>query len=130
MHVENGIDMKSAKMIAQKKLINTYEKDNYRISVPDIKTGPQADKYPGYWFVVFGHNWFSPMSSDPFAGTYTQLRETEYLVVIDKKTGAVPFYGQWYPKRENDFNWVFDRAAYRKKNSIALPPGEQSKEIF
>jgi hypothetical protein len=94
--------------------------------MPDIKTGPIADKYPGYWFVVFGHNWFFPMSQNALGLTYTQLRETEYLVVINKKTGEVLFYGQWYPKRENDFDWVFDRRAYKKKDLLALPPGEQS----
>lgn len=130
VHLENGVNAEQAKIIAQKKLINTDEKDSYRISYPDIKTGPLVYKYPGYWFVVFGHNWLEPMSSDPLAGTYTQLRETEYLVVINKKTGQVPFFGEWYPKRENDFDWVFDQHAYNRKDPLILPPGKQSKELF
>ena len=130
VHVQNGVNEQAAKIIAQRKLINTEEKDSYRISYPDIKTGALVHKYPGYWFVVFGHNWLEPMSSSSLAGTYTQLRETEYLVVIDKKTGKIPFFGEWYPKRENDFDWVFDRHAYNRKDHLALPPAEQSKELF
>jgi hypothetical protein len=130
VHTENGVSEQAAKIIAQKQLINTYDKDHYRLTAPDIKTGPLVRKYPGYWFVVFGHNWFSPMSTDSLAGTYRELYKTEYLVVIDKKTGKIPFFGLWYPKRANDFDWVFDRDAYRKKDPLALPPGEQSKELF
>jgi hypothetical protein len=130
VHVEGGVNAEQAKIIAQRKLINTEEKDSYRISYPDIKTGPIVYKYPGYWFVVFGHNWLEPMSSNPLAGTYTELRETEYLVVINKKTGKIPFFGRWYPKRENDFDWVFDQHAYNRKDPLVLPPGRQSKEIF
>jgi len=130
VHLENGVDAQEAKVIAQKKLINTEEKDSYRISFPDIKTGQMVYKYPGYWFVIFGHNWLEPMSSNPLAGTYTELRETEYLVVIDKKTGKIPFFGEWYPKRENDFDWVFDQHAFNRKDPLILSPGKQSKELF
>lgn len=130
VHNEHGVNAEQAKIIAQKKLINTEEKDSYRISFPDIKTGQLAYKYPGYWFVVFGHNWLEPLSTEALAGTYTELRETEYLVVIDKKTGQVPFFGKWYPKRENDFDWVFDRHAYNRKDPLILKPGRQSKELF
>ena len=130
VNLSNGVDSKEAKIMAQKKLINTEEKDTYRISFPDIKTGPLVYKYPDYWFVVFGHNWLEPMSMSPLAGTYTELRETEFLVVINKKTGKIPFFGQWYPKRENDFDWVFAPHAYNKKDPLALPPGKQSKEKY
>jgi hypothetical protein len=125
-----SVNSEQAKIIAQKKLIDTEEKDNYRLSYPDIKSNPQALKYPDYWFVVFGHNWLEPMSQDPMAGTYTELRETQFLVVIDKKTGQTLFFGEWYPKRENDFDWVFDQKAYNRKDPLVLPPYKQSKEMF
>jgi len=121
----NSVNEEQAKVIAQKKLINTEEKDNYRVSFPDIRTGPLANKYPDYWFVVFGHNLLEPMSSNALTATYRELLETEYLVVIYKKTGDIPFFGQWYPKRENDFDWVFDRHAYNRNDPLALPPGKQ-----
>jgi hypothetical protein len=130
VHSENGVNSEQAKIIAQRMLIDTAERDSFRISYPDIKTGQMVSQYPGYWFVVFGHNWLEPMSSSPYAGTYTELKETEYLVVIDKKTGNTPFFGEWYPKRENDFDWVFDQHAYNRKDPLALPPGRQSKELF
>jgi len=126
----SSVDMRQAKIIAQKKLVNTEEKDNYRISIPDIKTGPIADKYPNFWFVVFGHNFLEPMSENALTATYRELLETEYLVVIDKKTGDVPFFGEWFPKRENDFDWVFDRHAYNRNDPLALPPGKQGRELF
>jgi hypothetical protein len=125
-----GVSSEQAKIVAQKKLLNTIDKERYRLSYPDIKTGEVVKKYPDYWFVVFGHNWLEPMSKYPMAWTYKQLRETEFLVVIDKKTGEIPFFGEWYPKRENDFDWVFDRHAYNRKDPLALPPYEQSKDVY
>jgi len=89
-----------------------------------------AYKYPGYWFVVFGHNWLEPLSVNALTDTYRELMATEYLVVINKKTGRMPFYGEWYPKRENDFDWVFDQHAYNRKDPLILPPGKQSKQLF
>ncbi len=130
VHVENGVDAEEAKIMAQRMLIDTEEKDSYRISFPDIKTGQMVYKYPDYWFVVFGHNFFEPMSSNALTDNYTELLETEYLVVINKKTGKMPFFGEWYPKRENDFDWVFDRHAYNRKDPLLLPPGKQGKELF
>ncbi|MBF0570358.1 MAG: hypothetical protein HQL12_00660 [Candidatus Omnitrophica bacterium] len=130
VHLQNGVDVRSAKVIAQKKLINTEEKDSYRISFPDIKTGPLVYKYPDYWFVVFGHNLLEPLSGDALKASYSDLIETEYLVVINKKTGKIPFFGEWYPKRENDFDWVFNPHAYNRKDPLVLPPGKQSKELF
>ena len=130
VHNKAGVNSEQAKIIAQKMLINTEEKEKYRVSYPDIKVGKLADQYPGYWFVVFGHNWLEPMSQSAYALTYRELISTQFLVVINKKTGEVPFFGEWYPKRENDFDWVFDRHAYNRKDPIALPPGEQSKELF
>lgn len=130
VYFENGVNAQQAKIIAQRMLINTEERDSYRISFPDIKTGQMVYKYPDYWFVVFGHNWLEPLSESPLAGTYTELRETEFLVVINKKTGKIPFFGQWYPKRENDFDWVFDPHAYNRKDPLVLPPGKRSIELF
>ena len=126
---QNGVNAEAAKIIAQKKLINTEEKGDYRISYPDIKTGPLANKYPNYWFVVFGHNWFEPMSSNALSGSYTELKEKNFLVVIDKRTGGVIFYGEWFPKRENDFDWVFDRRAYNRNDPLVLPPGKPAREM-
>jgi hypothetical protein len=128
--IENGVNSEQAKILAQRMLIDTEEKDSYRISYPDIKTGPMVYKYPGYWFVVFGHNWLEPMSTSALTGTYRELMATEYLVVINKKTGRMPFFGEWYPKRENDFDWVFDKHAYNRQDPLVLPPGKQSKELF
>ncbi|MDE1921497.1 MAG: hypothetical protein KGI24_08660 [Candidatus Omnitrophica bacterium] len=125
-----AVSAEQAKVIAQRKLIGTGDKDSYRISYPDIKTGPLADKYPDDWFVVFGHNWLSPLNKNAMLDTYTELRETQYLVVVDKKTGEVVFFGEWYPERENDFDWVFDRHAYNRKDPLALPPYKQSRELF
>jgi len=130
VHNENGVNAEQAKIIAQRMLINTEQRDSYRVSFPDIKTGPMVFKYPGYWFVVFGHNWLEPMSSNALTGTYRELMATEYLVVINKKTGRMPFYGEWFPKRENDFDWVFDKHAYNRKDPLVLPPGKQSIELF
>ena len=130
VNAQDGVDAQEAKLIAQRMIINTAEKRDYRITAPDIKTTPEALKYPDHWFVVFGHNWLSPMSTDPMAKTYTELRNTEYVVVIAKKDGNLKFYGQWYPKREADFDWVFDPEGYRRKDPLALPPYEKSKKLF
>ncbi len=130
VHPEHGVDVQAAKIMAQRMLVNTEERDNYRISFPDIKTGPMVYKYPDYWFVVFGHNFLEPLSSNALTDTYRELLATEYLVVINKKTGRMPFFGQWYPKRENDFDWVFDQRAYNRKDPLVLPPYKKSREIF
>jgi len=127
---DNGVNAQQAKIIAQKKLINTEQKNNYRISYPDIKTGPLVSKYPRYYFVVFGHNWLEPMTRNRLVESYTELRETQYLVVIDKRSGKVLFFGEWYPKRENDFDWVFSPHEYNRKDPLVLPPGKQSKKLF
>jgi hypothetical protein len=126
----SSVDAQSAKIMAQRVLIATEEKDSYRISFPDIKTGPLANKYPDYWFVVFGHNFLEPLSNDALKDSYKDLLQTDYLVVIEKKTGKSPFFGEWYPKRENDFDWVFDPHAYNRSNPLALPPGKQSKQLL
>ncbi len=130
VHVDKGVDAEAAKIMAQRMLIDTEVRDDYRVSFPDIKTGSMVYKYPDYWFVVFGHNFMEPLSQNALTPTYRELVETEYLVVINKKTGKMPFYGQWYPKRENDFDWVFDQHAYNRKDPLVLPPGKQSKEMF
>ena len=124
VNIQDGVDEQEAKILAQKIIISTEEQRNYRITAPDIKTSKEALEYPYCWFVVFGHNWFSPISTDPMAKTYTELRETQFLVVIDKHTGQIKFHGLWYPKRANDFDWVFAPEDYKKENPLALPPGE------
>ena len=126
VNVSDGVSEQEAKIIAQKQIIDTQEKRHYRITAPDIKTTPEALKYPDYWFIIFGHNWFSPISMDPTAKTYTQLRETQYLVVIDKSTGVIKFAGEWYPKRIGNFDWVFNPDGYKREHPLALPPAEKS----
>lgn len=127
--VKDGVDIQEAKIIAQHEIILTYEKRDYRVTAPDINTTDYAKQYPDFWFVTFGHNWFSPMSTDPLAKTYTELREGVYVVVIDKKTGAIQFSGEWYPKRDESFNWVFNPDGYRASNSMALAPFSKGHRI-
>ena len=125
VNASDGVTEQEAKIMAQNDLIKVIEKRDYRVTVPDIKSTPEALKYPAYWFVVFGHNWFSPISTDPLAKTYTELRETQYLVVIDKKSGEIKFSGQWYPKRSNNFDWVFDPDSYKREHPLGFSPGEK-----
>jgi hypothetical protein len=120
--VSDGVGEQEAKIIAQKEIISTYEQRAYRVTSPDIKTTQEALKYPDFWFVIFGHNWFSPMSTDALAKTYTELKETLYVVVIDKKTGSIKFSGEWFPKRNATFDWVFSPDAYRARDGLQLPP--------
>ncbi len=126
----DGVTAHEAKIIAQKDLIGMQQRRDYRMTAPDINNTPQAKQYPGYWFVVFGHNWFSPMSTDPMAKTYTDLREAQYVVVIDKQTGVIKFSGEWYPKRANNFDWVFNPQEYRQDNSLVLPPYEKGRKYL
>ena len=126
----DGVDEQEAKIIAQKQIIEVQEKRHYRVSLPDLKTTPEALEYPNYWFVVFGHNWLSPISTDPTAKTYTELRETQYLVVIDKKTAEVKFSGEWHSKRAKNFDWVFDPEGYKRAHPIGLPPGESGTKAY
>ena len=128
--VSDGVNEREAKIMAQKQIIGMQQSRDYRVTAPDIKTTPEALKYPQVWFVVFGHNWFSPISTDPMAKTYTQLRETQYLVAIDKETGEIKFSGEWYPKRMNNFDWIFDPDGYKRNNPLALPPGEKGRPLF
>ena len=130
VNVSDGVNDQEAKIIAQKQIIGMQQSRDYRVTAPDIKTTPQALGYPQYWFVVFGHNWLSPISTDPMAKTYTQLRETQYLVVIDKQTGEIKFSGEWYPKRRSDFGWVFEPDGYKANHPLDLPPGEKGQPLF
>ncbi len=130
VNMADGVDVQEAKIIAQKKILNTPQQRDYRITAPDVKKTPEALEYPDYWFVVFGHNWFSPMSVDPMAKTYKQLRETQFVVVIAKNNGDIKFIGEWYPKRQADFGWVFDPQGYKRDKPLALPPYEASNNLF
>lgn len=103
----DGIDTKEAKIIAQRKIISVQEKRNYKITAPGIINNEASLKYEEYWFVVFGHNWLSPISTEEGAKTYTELKEAHYLVVIGKKDGQIVFSGEYYPKRSPEFDWVF-----------------------
>jgi hypothetical protein len=125
VNVKDGVNEREAKIIAQKIIISTDEQRNYRVTAPDIKTDYETSKYSDYWFVVFGHNWFSPISTDPLAKTYTELKEAQFIVVINKQDGDIKFTGLWYPKRSHDFNWVFDPEAYKRSSQLALPPYEK-----
>ena len=130
VNLSDGVNAEEAKIIAQKNILNMQEKRNYRITAPDIKTTPQAERYPEYWFVVFGHNWFSPISMDPTAKTYTELRETQYLVVMSKADGIIKFSGEWYQKRQNDFDWIFNPEASKVANPLALPAGDDGHPVY
>ena len=121
----DGISMAEAKLIAKEKIINTPEKRYYRITAPAILNNLAAQAYPEYWFVAFGHNWFSPVSTQA-EKTYTELKEGQYLVVIDKSSGDVKFYGEYYSKRANNFDWVFDQD---KRDPLAPSPGMQSQDL-
>lgn len=122
VQISDGVDAQEAKIIAQYQLAGMYEKQAYRITAPDIRTSDYAKQYPQFWFITFGHNWFSPMSTDSAAKTYTELREGIYLVVIEKANGNVIFSGEWYPKRDASFAWVFHREDYTSKQTLELPP--------
>lgn len=120
--IADGVNAKEAKIMAQKELDAMYERRDYRLTAPDIKTTPEALKYPNFWFVSFGHNWLSPISTDPLAKTYTDLKDAIYLVVISRDRGEIKFSGEWYPKRDATFDWVFDPYAYNANNTMALRP--------
>lgn len=126
----DGVTDQEAKIIAQKELVGTQQKRDYRVTAPDIKSTPEALKYPAYWFVVFGHNWFSPMSTDPLAKTYRELREGMFLVVIDKNSGEIKFSGEWFPKRATDFDWIFDPDSYKAAHPLGLFPGEPGQKLL
>ncbi len=126
----DGVNEQEAKIIAQKEILKAVEKRDYRITAPSIKSTLQAKQFPDYWFVVFGHNWFSPISMDPLAKTYTDLREGQFLVVIAKLDGQIIFSGEWYPKRMNDFSWVFNLDQYEHNNPLKLPPGRRATVAF
>ena len=129
VNLTDGVDFKEAKIIAQKKLLSTEDKDTFCLSLPEIKTGHLVSAYPRYWFVTFGPNWLEPMSKEALTESYHELKEKVFIVVIDKNSGDIFFAGTWYPKREDDFNWIFHPAAYNDNNPLALPPGEASREI-
>lgn len=104
----DGIDAREARTIAQRKIISVPEKRNYKITAPGFLNTPATKKYGDYWFVVFGHNWLSPISTEDGAKTYTELKEAQYLVVIHKGEGQIVFAGEYFPKRSPDFAWVFE----------------------
>ena len=122
----DGVDIKEARIIAQRKIISVQEKRNYKITAPGVLNIPAAEKYEDYWFVVFGHNWLSPISTDPGAKTYTELKEAQYLVVINKRNGQIVFAGEYFPKRSQEFDWVFEE---RKpwEDRVKPPPGIPSQ---
>lgn len=123
----DGVNVEEAKSIAKRKIIMTEEKRNYRITAPDILNNIYAQKYPEYWFVVFGHNWLSPISTDPNSKTYTELKEAQYLVVIHKSTGDIAFAGEYFPKRSQEFDWVFkERRPWEER--LTPPAGVPSQE--
>ncbi len=122
----DGVDFKEAKIIAQRKIISVDEKRNYKITAPGILNTDASRAYEDYWFVVFGRNWLSPISTDENAKTYTQLKEAQYLVVIDKSDGQIVFSGEYFPKRSPEFGWVFEeRQPWRERvNPPAGIPSE------
>jgi hypothetical protein len=124
----DGVSIPEAKLIAKRKIITVQEKRNYKITDPEVLNNVFSEKYSDYWFVVFGHNWFSPISTDENAKTYRELMAAQYLVVIDKKTGEIPFYGEYFPKRSQGFEWVFqDRRPW--EDHVTPPAGIPSQEV-
>lgn len=103
----DGINLKEAKIIAQRKIISVQEKRYYKITAPGVINNDASLKYDDYWFIIFGRNWLSPISTEEGAKTYTELKEAQYLVVIGKKDGQIVFSGEYYPKRSPNFDWVF-----------------------
>lgn len=103
----DGITAKEAKIIAQRKIISVPEKRYYKITAPGVINNAASQEYMDHWFVIFGHNWLSPMSTEEGAKTYTELKEAQFLVVINKETGQIVFSGEYFPKRATDFGWVF-----------------------
>lgn len=123
----DGVNISEARLIAKRKIITTDEKRNYKITAPGVLANIYTEKYPNYWFVVFGHNWLSPISTDENAKTYTELKEAQYLVVIDKTTGDIPFSGEFFPKRSHDFDWIFrERRPWEERTTP--PAGVPSPE--
>jgi hypothetical protein len=124
----DGVSVSEAKLVAKRKIITVQEKRNYKITDPQILNTIFSQKYPDYYFIVFGHNWFSPISTDENAKTYRDLMAAQYLVVINKATGEIPFYGEYFPKRSHGFEWVFqDRKPWEDR--VNPPAGIPSKEI-
>jgi hypothetical protein len=124
----DGVSLNEAKLVAKRRIISVIEKRNYKITDPQVLNNVYTQKYPEYWFVVFGHNWFSPISTDENAKTYRELMAAQYLIVIDKTTGEIPFYGEYFPKRSHGFEWVFQE---RKpwEDRVNPPAGIPSQEI-
>lgn len=120
--LSNGVDEQEAKIIAQKEITGMYEQQSYRITAPGVNKTPEALAYSDHWFIVFGRNWFSPISRDSMAKTYTELSQARYVVVINKLSGEIKFSGEWYFKRDKTFDWVFNREAYRQNNVLNLAP--------
>ncbi len=124
----DGVNAMEAKLIAKRKIITVQEKRNYKITQPVLLNTLHTQKYPQYWFVVFGHNWFSPISTDEGAKTYRELMAAQYLMVIHKESGEIAFYGEYFPKRSNGFDWVFqERRPWEDR--INPPAGIPSQEI-
>ncbi len=107
LNLGNGASIKEAKIIAQRKIISVPEKRYYKVTAPGIINNAASQKHEEYWFVVFGHNWLSPISTEEGAKTFSELKEAQYLVVIAKDDGQVVFAGEYYPKRSPEFDWVF-----------------------
>ena len=124
----NGVDAREAKLIAKHKIIGVQEQRNYKLTAPSILESGYTQKYPDYWFVVFGQNLLSPISTDSSAKTYSELLDAQYMVVINKRTGEIPFYGEYFPKRVRNFDWVFEE---RKpwEDRVNPPAGIPSQEI-
>ena len=128
VNLSNGVNASEAKAIAQRQIITVEEQRNYKITAPGILNNNYTQKFPDYWFVVFGHNWFSPISTDANAKTYSDLMKARYLIVINKKTGEIRFDGEYFPKRSKEFDWVFQE---RKpwEDHVKPPPGIPSQEV-
>lgn len=103
----DGVNITEAKIIAQRRILSVQEKRYYKLTAPGVINNAASFQYDDYWFVVFGRNWLSPISTEEGTKTYTELKEAQYLVVIGKKDGQIVFAGEYYPRRSSDFTWVF-----------------------
>ncbi len=91
----NGIDREEAMIIAQMRISKTMEAQSHKVTEPMVLSGTNAQAYPDYWFVIFPPKFFSFQWS------------TQYLVVIDKKTGEIRHASPWNPRERDNFDWIF-----------------------
>ena len=96
VNFSDGINQAEAQVIAQEKLVAYKDRRNYVVKSPEVIDNAIVRQYPEYWFVSFEANKFD-------------LSFWNYLVVINKETGAVLFADSYEPLRTVDYDWVFKK---------------------